>query len=88
MTFQRQVTVRINDVYNLVTNKKFSRFDGSATVFLFILKHVPREFVTRNHDMWMPNTFLTNFSPDSLNFTKRDRYIIDHVNFVADLHKS
>jgi hypothetical protein len=23
MTFQRQVTVRINDVYNLVTNKQF-----------------------------------------------------------------
>jgi hypothetical protein len=25
MTFQRQVTVRINDVYNLVTNKIFVR---------------------------------------------------------------
>jgi hypothetical protein len=27
MTFQRQVTVRINDVYNLVTNK--SNYDSS-----------------------------------------------------------
>jgi hypothetical protein len=28
MTFQRQVTVRINDVYNLVTNKYNDRFSG------------------------------------------------------------
>jgi hypothetical protein len=38
MTFQRQVTVRINDVYNLVTNKKFKIIGPVGRIMTLLLK--------------------------------------------------
>jgi hypothetical protein len=39
MTFQRQVTVRINDVYNLVTNKNICVNTRTDYIYCFVSKN-------------------------------------------------